>query len=390
MSPHFLVGSTFSDRQLGGLTTLVAQLIEHGQHHRWTWLVRRDEMSAGATDYAIDTGESRREIHGGELRTVACRSWTRPLVRRAGWWTLQPWAHRTAPTLMRLGYGQSVARQFPTGADAVLWVGTGIELLGHTVAREARRRGLPFFVLPAVHVGQWGDAPIDGRFYASADRVFVLSGAEAARLGQLGVEPGKFCRMPLGPTVPEGGRRERWRQHHGFGAADLVVAFLGRRSRAKGFEHLVDGVQLANNSGARCSLAVAGPQGDASISTSEVLDLGVISPAEKAELLAGCDLLALPSTSESFGLVFLDAWAYGKPVMGGPAAPIKELIEHGVNGWLVDQSAESIAETLTRVCRPGVDLEQVGRHGRDLQRDRFTWPLAVAALDQAFDEATAH
>jgi glycosyltransferase involved in cell wall biosynthesis len=56
---------------------------------------------------------------------------------------------------------------------------------------------------------------------------------------------------------------------------------------------------------------------------------------EKADLLAACDLLILPSQAESFGVVFLEAWAKGKPVIGARIPAVEEMIVDGADGLLV-------------------------------------------------------
>ena len=57
--------------------------------------------------------------------------------------------------------------------------------------------------------------------------------------------------------------------------------------------------------------------------------LGVITDAEKSSALAACSLLCVPSTEESLGVTYLEAWSFGKPVvaadipvLGEPATPV--------------------------------------------------------------------
>src|SRR5205807_2485617 len=53
-------------------------------------------------------------------------------------------------------------------------------------------------------------------------------------------------------------------------------------------------------------------------------------------LLQQATVLLLPSLSETFGLVLLEAWAAGTPVMASRTSGASALIEHGRNGWLFD------------------------------------------------------
>src|SRR5947209_8977316 len=62
--------------------------------------------------------------------------------------------------------------------------------------------------------------------------------------------------------------------------------------------------------------------------------LGVLSEAGKRAFFAGLDLFALPSRSDSFGLVLLEAWANGLPNLAYRAGGIADLIRHGKDGLL--------------------------------------------------------
>jgi glycosyltransferase involved in cell wall biosynthesis len=86
-----------------------------------------------------------------------------------------------------------------------------------------------------------------------------------------------------------------------------------------------------------------------------VLQTGVLPPNDPRVigLLQLAAALVLPSLSETFGLVILEAWAAGAPVLAtrtsGPAA----LVEHGINGWFFDLDEprtfhEALSHTLDR------------------------------------------
>jgi glycosyltransferase involved in cell wall biosynthesis len=60
-----------------------------------------------------------------------------------------------------------------------------------------------------------------------------------------------------------------------------------------------------------------------------------VSWQEKLDLLNACDAFALPSTGESFGFVYVEAWAVKKPVVGAHSGAVPSLISDGVDGLLV-------------------------------------------------------
>ena len=99
-------------------------------------------------------------------------------------------------------------------------------------------------------------------------------------------------------------------------------------------------------------------------------------------LLAACSLLCVPSSRESFGAVLVEAWACGKPVVGGPAAPTRELIDEGVDGWTVPQDAQAIAALLTQLLDDEGLRWRAGEAGRAKVAARYSWPaIAQRHLD---------
>jgi glycosyltransferase involved in cell wall biosynthesis len=62
-----------------------------------------------------------------------------------------------------------------------------------------------------------------------------------------------------------------------------------------------------------------------------------VTTAERAQLLADCDVFASPSTQESFGITTLEAWSHAKPVVIGDGPAQRSIVEDGVSG--IDKSA---------------------------------------------------
>jgi glycosyltransferase involved in cell wall biosynthesis len=97
-------------------------------------------------------------------------------------------------------------------------------------------------------------------------------------------------------------------------------------------------------------------------------------------------MLCVPSSRESFGLVAVESWACGKPVIGGPAAATRELIDDGVDGWVVAQDPAAI-EARLRALLDDPDLaRQMGAQGRAKVQKRFAWPSIATAYLQLYEE----
>lgn len=91
-----------------------------------------------------------------------------------------------------------------------------------------------------------------------------------------------------------------------------------------------------------------------------------LTQQELRSCYARCEVFALPSKGEGFGLVFLEAMAAGKPVVGGAHGGTPDVVEHGVTGMLVPHGeAELLAGALERLLMD-VDLSAaMGQRGRE-------------------------
>ena len=102
-------------------------------------------------------------------------------------------------------------------------------------------------------------------------------------------------------------------------------------------------------------------------------NLGAVDLATKTAALAGCELLCLPSTSESFGSVFTEAWAFGKPVIGGRIPPVAEVIDEGVDGLLSTQDTDDLARSLLLLLGAPRRPPASARPGGERWRERYGW-----------------
>jgi glycosyltransferase involved in cell wall biosynthesis len=80
--------------------------------------------------------------------------------------------------------------------------------------------------------------------------------------------------------------------------------------------------------------------------------LGAVSDERLRLLYQECDVFAMPSKGEGFGIVFLEAMHQGKPCIGGNHGGTPEVIDHGANGYLVDYGdVEQLAHYLMELFR---------------------------------------
>ncbi|HEY4721331.1 MAG TPA: glycosyltransferase family 4 protein, partial [Anaerolineae bacterium] len=117
---------------------------------------------------------------------------------------------------------------------------------------------------------------------------------------------------------------------------------------------------------------------------------GSVDEGQLRALYQSCDLFVAPSLYESFGLIYLEAMNYAKPVIGCRAGGIPEVVDHGVSGLLVEPEAplaltEAIVSLLTSPSR----LREMGLAGRQRLLDQFTHIHMARSFAQAYRAAIA-
>ena len=151
------------------------------------------------------------------------------------------------------------------------------------------------------------------------------------------------CIIPLAvaeSNVPE----PPWKRQNSDELRVLTVGRLTTIERYKGVDTLIEAVDEVQKKGMRVKLTVVG-QGDdvpqlrekafRSGLNGQVEFLGEVSDTRLRQAYQDCDVFAMPSKGEGFGIVFLEAMRYGKPCIGGDHGGTPEVIDHGIDGYLV-------------------------------------------------------
>ncbi|KAF6000687.1 hypothetical protein F1559_001296 [Cyanidiococcus yangmingshanensis] len=108
--------------------------------------------------------------------------------------------------------------------------------------------------------------------------------------------------------------------------------------------------------------------------------------APLVELFKACDVVCVPSRNEPFGIVVLEAWASGKPVVvtknGGP----REFVSHDVEGYQIDASPDSIAWGICKCFENFEHSRFMGEQGRKKAHQQFSWDHIAELTNNVYDE----
>jgi phosphatidyl-myo-inositol dimannoside synthase len=115
--------------------------------------------------------------------------------------------------------------------------------------------------------------------------------------------------------------------------------------------------------------------------------LSGLSYAELAGCYAHCEIFALPSRGEGFGIVYLEAMACGKPVIGGAHGGAPEVIDDGKTGYLVPHGdAAQLATAIeTLLADPALELE-MGRRGKQRVENEFRFSIFAKSFRKILRE----
>jgi len=115
--------------------------------------------------------------------------------------------------------------------------------------------------------------------------------------------------------------------------------------------------------------------------------LAKLSYEELAACYGHCEIFALPSRGEGFGLVYLEAMACGKPVIGGAHGGAPEVIEDGKTGYLVPHGdAAQLATAMETLLGDSALREEMGRRGRQRVENEFRFPVFAKSLRKILRE----
>ena len=100
-----------------------------------------------------------------------------------------------------------------------------------------------------------------------------------------------------------------------------------------------------------------------------------------------CEMFALPSRGEGFGLVYLEAMARGKPVIGGAHGGAPEVIEDGVTGYLVPHGdAAQLATSIETLLSDPTLAQKMGARGRQRVEREFRFSVFAKSLKKILRE----
>ena len=188
----------------------------------------------------------------------------------------------------------------------------------------------------------------------------------------------------------------RVKERYGIHPLAPVVLFVGRMCNQKGPDLLLEAVPHILSARGDAHFIFAGG-GESMMDHirgrahwlgvgEKVHVLGYVSTEDKEDLLRACDLVCAPSRNEPFGIVTLEAWAAGKPVVASDVGGPREIIKNMENGIKVYPTPESIAWGIKELlCDPsGEKIRRMSENAKKSAAE-YSWPEIAKKYVQVYE-----
>lgn len=184
------------------------------------------------------------------------------------------------------------------------------------------------------------------------------------------------------------------REKYNFSDDDIVLANVGRLSLLKGHNFLLSAMKDVIKINPHIKLLIIG-NGELEFSLKQFVDennlkenvffTGLILPNQIPSYLNSVDILAHTSLVEGLARVIPQALALGKPVISFDLDGSHEVIENGINGYLVEaENIEELKNRIIELCADKKNLKRMGEKGKELLGDSFSEKKMVEEIDSLY------
>lgn len=160
-----------------------------------------------------------------------------------------------------------------------------------------------------------------------------------------------------------------------------IILTVSRKNPSKRYDLLIDAIKKINSNFKNAHLVMIGPDDDkAPIGYENVSYLGKVSQEDLVNAYDACTVFAMMSESESFGMVFCEAWARKKPVIGNVhCGAVSDLIDNGIDGFLCS-NVEEIIKNIETILNDEKLAQKLGENGLKKVIENYTWDIVTKKI----------
>jgi glycosyltransferase involved in cell wall biosynthesis len=314
----------------------------------------------------------------------------------------------TVPTVLDM-YKYATKADLTT-FDIVHVTAAPFSILFYIASIVAKRTGAKLVITPFVHLGIDSKDKIrdlyfkkeDIYFYKMADLIFVQTNSEKDAIIEfcfsngVNLNESKFSNLGMGvfPEISTYGNSNHFKSKYNI--KNPIVFYIGAKVVNKGIINLVEAMKLLWEKGEECTLVLAGNETKEFIkywnlqtdsTKRNTISLINVSEQEKWDIYATGDIFSMVSRSDSFGIVYLEAWLYKKPVIGCKTEAMSEIISQNIDGLLVPfDNIQEIANSIKRLLDNKELRNQMGENGYIKVIEHYSWDTKLKQIDAEFSK----
>ncbi len=189
---------------------------------------------------------------------------------------------------------------------------------------------------------------------------------------------------------------QHFRETHNIEEDDILIGYAGRLSEGKGAGILLDAYINIYKTNKKIKLLLAGTYTSyVSVLKEKIAAFGLpvillenFEDSLKPLLFNAFDIFVLASKGESFGVVFLEAWACKKPVIGVRTGAVASVIKEGFDGHLFEkENAGDLSDKINFLVKNPAEQQRLGRNGFEKVQQQYSWKVIIEKYRNAYLKA---
>jgi len=178
-----------------------------------------------------------------------------------------------------------------------------------------------------------------------------------------------------------------------FNDEDKIIIFVGNLRKVKGVEYLIESMKEITEKEKNAKLIILG-DGEERSDLEELVStlfmdkyikfLGRISNESIPKYMMASDLFVLPSVSESFGIVNLEAMASGLPIVATKVGGVPEIIKENINGLLVEpRNSIDLSLKIIKLLHNQPLAKKISNNNKSYVKN-FSWVSVILKLNNVY------
>lgn len=274
----------------------------------------------------------------------------------------------------------------------------------------SKKYNIHYIIAPAFHTGENKNDPLRKKyfkktavpFFEYADKIILNTKAEQKAIMEfcneygISLNPNKFVVTGQGVFLDQITHGDGKKFREKYNLKYPIVFQMGTRNYDKGSINLIESMKLIWDKDIKCHLVFAGQHSDDFSKYLEnidekyrqnILNIDNISDDEKWDMFAAGDIFSMISKTDSFGIVYLEAWAYKKPILACKNEALSEIVSHNTDGFLLGfNDIASISKTIEDLLKDKEKREEIGLNGYKKVSDKYDWSKGIKILDSVYEK----